>query len=57
MLLVVALVLAFLGYAGWFAYLWGFNPLWLFPLFMFGLSICGVIIFAVWRSKPGNASN
>jgi hypothetical protein len=55
--LIVALVLAFLGYTAWFAYLWGFNPLWLFPLFMFGLIICGMLVFVARRSKPDSVPN
>lgn len=55
--LMVALVLAFLGYAAWFAYLWGFNPLWLFPLYTFGLIVCGILIFVVRRSKLDHISN
>ena len=49
--LTIALVFAFLGYAAWFAYLWGFNPLWLFPLYLFGLIICGILILFARRSR------
>ena len=44
-------ILAFLGYSAWFATVWGFNPLLLFPLYIAGLVICGLIVLALWSGK------
>jgi hypothetical protein len=49
--LLIAATLGFLGFSAWFASVWGFNPLMLFPLYMVGLILCGVIIFALRRSE------
>jgi hypothetical protein len=54
--LLIAATLGFLGFSAWFASVWGFNPLMLFPLYMVGLILCGVIIFALRRSERGKPS-
>ncbi|HWY16706.1 MAG TPA: hypothetical protein VNX86_16340 [Rhizomicrobium sp.] len=43
--LIIALVATFMAYCAWFALVWGFNPLWLFPLYLVGLAICAAAIF------------
>ena len=37
-------ILLFLAFLAWYAMLWGVNPLALAPLYIFGLSLCGVVI-------------
>ena len=43
--LIIAITVAFMAYCAWFALVWGFNPLWLFPLYLVGLAICAAAIF------------
>jgi hypothetical protein len=50
--LLIAVVLGFLGYSAWFATMWGFNPLWLFPLYIVGLVLCGFVLLALRRGEP-----
>ncbi len=45
--LVILFVVAFTTGCAVFAYLWGFNPLGLFPLYFLGLAICAAAIFMV----------
>jgi hypothetical protein len=54
--LLIAVVLGLLGYSAWFATVWGFNPLWLFPLYIAGLILCGVVILALRCSEPRKSS-
>ena len=37
-------ILLFLAFLAWYAMPWGVNPLALAPLYIFGLSLCGVVI-------------
>jgi hypothetical protein len=38
------LILALIGYTAWFAYIWGFNPMIVFPLALFGSGMAALAI-------------
>jgi hypothetical protein len=44
-ILIIALVVAFMAYCAWFTLVWGFNPFWIFPLYLVGLVVCAAAIF------------
>jgi hypothetical protein len=54
--LFIAAVLAFLGFCAWFADVWGFSPLSIFPLYMLGLLLCAFAGIVVWRSRLSSRS-
>lgn len=43
--LIIAITVAFMAYCGWFTLVWGFNPFWIFPLYLVGLAVCAASIF------------
>jgi hypothetical protein len=49
--LLIAAILGSLGFLTWFAAVWGFNPLVVSPLYMVGLTVCGVLVL-VLRYTP-----
>ena len=44
--------LAFIGYSAWFASVWGFSPLFLLPIYLLGLMVCGGVVFVVHYCAP-----
>jgi hypothetical protein len=50
--LLIALVIALLGFGAWFAYLWGFNPFMLWPADLIGLLICGGLLWLILLRPP-----
>jgi hypothetical protein len=52
---VIALIVAFCGYDGWFAWERGYNPIYLLP--MFGLSIYVVIRLVGVAHRPKDNSH
>lgn len=49
------LILALIGYTAWFAYIWGFSPMIVFPLALFGSGIAALMV--VIARKIGESRN
>ena len=47
----IVFILLLLAYCAWFASVWGFNPLAIFPLYFLGLVVCGLLFAASLRIK------
>ena len=45
---VAVTVLGFCCYGAWFTYIWGFNPVFLAPVFLILLAICAGILYGVF---------
>ena len=44
LLLLTPVIIAFCAYAGWFAYVWGFNPLMLMPLYVVCAGVAALLV-------------
>ena len=42
---ITALAVSFCAYGAWFAYLWGFNPLFLLPAYSLVVAVCALLLF------------
>lgn len=47
-------VLLFMAYSTWFALVWGFNPLAIFPLYIVGLMVCAGCVAVAWTLRKSN---